>query len=547
MASIIKTTTSICPECHQCISADYVEEDDGQVYMLKECKDHGKYRDLISINAKHFRWIQQFTFDSDAKIKNPQVPHKIKGCPHDCGTCSFHKNSPAIALVDVTYRCNLKCPVCYAAALNEKGKNIEPSLEDVRKIYQHFRGLEQPPVCAMNVGGEPTVRDDLPEILAMCKEMGYIQRQVASNGIRFAKDIDYLQTCIDAGMNAIYFQFDGVGSEVYKTLRGADIWALKQKVIENCRELKFHNICLVPTVTKGVNDVQIPQIIDYAIQNNDVVSVISFQPVSFCGRIEQQELLKSRITSSHVIDAINKYTNGETGWMYPMPGLAKFAKLASWMSGQPETLELTCDSTCGFGTFLFVDPKTKKMRDITKLFDVPRFIRLSNRWYDKVLKTRQNPPAKFRELAVGPLGKLLGDFIDKGAETLTKAQFVAELMTTLKDPLQDGVDNFVKRARLFLETMIHSSRDASANWLIKGNNLLLAIMHFQDGYNMDIERTSRCLVHYGYVDPKTHQVMAVPFCTMNTVHRARIENELLMANAVTKEEKIEAPIPEMQM
>jgi len=64
---------------------------------------------------------------------------------------------------------------------------------------------------------------------------------------------------------------------------------------------------------------------------------------------------------------------------------------------------------------------------------------------------------------------------------------------------------------------------------------------------MDIERTSRCLVHYGYIDPKTNQVMAIPFCTMNTIHRARIENELLMKNAVTKEEKAEAPIPEMQM
>jgi len=545
MADIIKTTTSICPECQQLISADYIEED-GQVYMVKECPDHGPFRDLISINAKHFRWIQQFTFDSDAKIKNPQVPNKLKGCPHDCGICNFHKNSPAIALVDVTYRCNLKCPICYAAALNERGKNIEPSAEDIRKIYQHFRELDQPPVCAMYVGGEPTVRDDLPEILAMTKDLGYYQIQVASNGIRFAKDIDYLQTCIDAGMNAIYFQFDGVSPEVYQTMRGANIWPLKQKLIENCRELNFHNVCLVPTIAKGINDDQIPQIVDYAVENVDVISVISFQPVSFCGRIEQEEVTRMRITSSHVISEINKHTNGETGWMYPIPALAKFSKLASWMSGQPEILELTCNSICGYGTFVFVDPKTKKIRDITKLFDTPRFIRLTNRWYDKMLKLRQNPPRKFRDFGIGPISRLLGDFIDKGAETLTKAQFVAELLTTMRNPLQDGVDNFVNRARLFLETMVNSSRDASANWLIKGNNILLAIMHFMDGYNMDIERTSRCLVHYGYIDPRTKQVMAVPFCPMNSVHRTRIENELLLANAVSKEEKAEVPIPEIE-
>jgi uncharacterized radical SAM superfamily Fe-S cluster-containing enzyme len=115
----------------------------------------------------------------------------------------------------------------------------------------------------------------------------------------------------------------------------------------------------------------------------------------------------------------------------------------------------------------------------------------------------------------------------------------------LKDPFTDGVDNFVKRARLFIETMVHSSRDASADWLVKGNNLLIAMMHFQDPFNMDIERTSRCLVHYGYVDPKTGMVMAIPFCTMNSIHRPRIEKELLMANAISKEEKIEAPVPQI--
>ncbi|MHA1651207.1 MAG: radical SAM protein, partial [Candidatus Helarchaeota archaeon] len=521
-------------------------EDDGYVYMVKDCPDHGHFKDLVSINAKHFRWIQQFTFDSDAKIKNPQVPHKVKGCPHDCGVCSFHVNSPAIAIVDITYRCNLKCPICYAAALNEKGKNIEPSMEDLRKIYAHFRSLEQPPVCCMYAGGEPTVRDDFPEIIRMTAELGYIQRQVATNGIRFAKDIDFLQECIDAGLNAIYFQFDGIGDEVYLKTRGAKLWKLKQQLIENCRELNFPNVCLVPTIAKGVNDDQIGKIIDYAVENIDVISVISFQPVSLCGRIEEEERMKLRITSSHVIDAINKHTNGETGWMYPMPALAKFSKIASWISGQPEILEISCNSMCGFGTFVFVDPKTKKMRDITKLFNVPRFIRMTNKWYDRLLKKRQGKTKKYRDLLnFGLIGRSLGDFLDRSEETLEKAQIVADLITCMKNPFIDGVDNFVKRAQLFIRTMIQSSREASADWLVKGNNLLIAMMHFQDGYNLDIERTRRCLVHYGYINPKTGKVMEIPFCPMNTIHRPRIENELLMAQAVTKEKDAAAPVPEI--
>ncbi len=542
---LIKATKSICPECQEIIDANYIE-DNGQVFMVKECKDHGKYRDLISINADHFRWIQQFTFNSDAKIKNPQVPQKIRGCPHDCGTCSSHVNSPAIAIVDVTYRCNLKCPICYAAAVNETGKNIEPSLEDLRKIYTHFRNLEQPPVCAMFAGGEPTLRDDFPEIIQMTTDLGYIQRQVATNGIRFAQDINFLQKCVDAGLNALYFQFDGIGDEVYQKTRNAKLWKLKQQLIENCREIGFPNVCLVPTIARGINDDQIGNIVDFAIENNDVISVISFQPVSFCGRIEEAERMKLRITSSHVIDAINKHTHGETGWMYPMSALAKFSKIASWISGQREILELSCASTCGFGSFCFIDPKTKQLRDITKIFHVPKFVRLSDKWYNRLLKQRQGKVKKYKDIFnFGLISQTFGDLLDMNEENLTKAQLVSELLTCLKDPFTDGVDNFVKRARLFIETMVHSSRDASADWLVKGNNLLIAMMHFQDPFNMDIERTSRCLVHYGYVDPKTGMVMAIPFCTMNSIHRPRIEKELLMAHAISKEEKLEAPVPQI--
>ncbi len=544
MTELIKKTTSICPECHVILSADYVEED-GQVFMVKECKDHGKYKDLISVNAKHFRWIQQFTYDSDAKMCNPQV-QESKGCPHDCGICSHHKSAPAIAIMDLTYRCNLKCPICFANALTERGKNIEPSFEDIRRVYTHFRDIKpQPPVCAMFAGGEPTMRDDLPEILQMCTDLGYLQRQVATNGIRFAKDIDFLKECIDNGMNAMYLQFDGIDPESYKQMRGADIWHFKQKVIDNCRELGFGGVILTPTVAKGVNDDQVTKIFDYAVNNIDVVCTISYQPISLCGRIDQQELSKLRYTSSHVIEALNKHTNGETGWMYPMSFLAKFAKVASWLNNQ-EVVELTCNSTCGYGSFIFVDPKTKKVRDIHNLFNLPKFEKVTAKWYDRLLKDRQPGRKKFEEvLNFGSIGRTIGNLLDRGKANMDKLRFGAELLATMRNPLMDGMDNFIQRAKLFLNTIINSSWQSSSDFLLKGNTFLIALMQFQDGYDFDCERASRCLVHYGYIDPKTKQVLAIPFCPMNTLHRSRIENELLLAQGIPKEEP-EIPVPQLQ-
>ncbi len=539
---IIQSTRSVCPECLAVIKADYVEDDD-QVWMVKTCKEHGDFKDLVSINPKHFRWIQQFTFDSEAKMCNPQKQVE-KGCPHDCGICEHHKSAPAIAIADITYRCNLKCPVCFANALTETGKNIEPSFEDLRRVYTHFRQIKpQPPVCAMFSGGEPTMREDFPEILKMAWDLGYAQLQVATNGIKFA-NIDYLEECINAGMNTMYLQFDGVDAEVYKKTRGADIWHFKQKVIENCRELKFPNIVLTPTIVKGVNDDHVTKIYDYALENIDVVNTISYQPIALCGRFNEEKLFEQRYTSSHVMDALNKHTNGRIPWMYPMIALAKFAKVSSWLNGTPDVLELTCNSICGYGSFVFYDRKTGQVRDMTQLFNVPKFIKLSDKWYKRLLKKKNKQ--KYKEVFnFGPITRTLGNLMDKGEETADKAQFAAELLTTLKNPLIDGVGNAVKRTRLFLNTMINSSRESSAKYLIEGDNLLVACMHFQDPYNLDVERTSRCLVHYGYIDPKTNQVMAIPFCPMNSIHRSRVEKELLMAQAITKDEEIEVPTPKL--
>jgi uncharacterized radical SAM superfamily Fe-S cluster-containing enzyme len=56
---------------------------------------------------------------------------------------------------------------------------------------------------------------------------------------------------------------------------------------------------------------------------------------------------------------------------------------------------------------------------------------------------------------------------------------------------------------------------------------MISAMHFQDAYNFDLERVKRCLVHYGVIDPDDpNNVLEIPFCAMNTVHRASIEEKL---------------------
>ncbi len=79
----------------------------------------------------------------------------------------------------------------------------------------------------------------------------------------------------------------------------------------------------------------------------------------------------------------------------------------------------------------------------------------------------------------------------------------------------------------------------SASHFLKDRHLLVSSMHFQDAYNFDTNRVSKCLVHYGVIDPSDpNKVLEVPFCAMNTIHREHLEKEIAERNKKkrTKEE-----------
>jgi uncharacterized radical SAM superfamily Fe-S cluster-containing enzyme len=50
--------------------------------------------------------------------------------------------------------------------------------------------------------------------------------------------------------------------------------------------------------------------------------------------------------------------------------------------------------------------------------------------------------------------------------------------------------------------------------------IMVGAMHFMDPYNFDLERVERCGIHYAVPDGRI-----IPFCTMNTLHREKIERK----------------------
>jgi len=161
-----------------------------------------------------------------------------------------------------------------------------------------------------------------------------------------------------AGLQTVYLQFDVVSGEPYRKLRGFNALPIKQKAIENCRTAGIKIIALVPTVTRGVNDHEVGDIIRFAADRLDVVKGVNFQPVSFTGRIDQDKREKSRITIPDVIKLVEEQTDGEIpvdAW-YPVPAGLPISQFISAMRKMPVP-EITIHPHCGAGTYVFKENK----------------------------------------------------------------------------------------------------------------------------------------------------------------------------------------------
>jgi len=112
-----KMTESLCPECKRIIPAT-IFESEGQVLMEKECPEHGKITDIYWSDVDMYLKAERFAFDG-VGVTNPAIPNATV-CPNECGLCQLHLSHTSLANVDLTNRCNLKCPICFANA-NQAG------------------------------------------------------------------------------------------------------------------------------------------------------------------------------------------------------------------------------------------------------------------------------------------------------------------------------------------------------------------------------------------------------------------------------------------
>ncbi len=275
---IIGRTKSVCPLCLRVLDAQKRAERDG-VYLDKKCPDHGAFSTLIWEGnlASYTRWNTE-----NSAVDPPREGKKTeKGCPYDCGLCTEHLRKGCCTLLELTRRCNLRCPVCFAAA-GDAGPESDLPLEEIGRQYDYLMAHGGPFNIQLS-GGEPTVREDLPEIIRLGREKGFSFFQLNTNGLRLAAEPGYARKLKEAGLSTVFLQFDGLDDQVYITLRGRPLLAEKLQAAEACARAGL-GLVLVPVVAAGVNEEQIGPILRFALEHSPGVRGVHFQPISYFGR-----------------------------------------------------------------------------------------------------------------------------------------------------------------------------------------------------------------------------------------------------------------------
>jgi len=458
------------------IRAKYVLEG----YLVYLIKDNGTKERIGSLEY----WNRIKKFRSDKRVQLCTTIEHTKDLLN-CGLCDQHKNSTALLNIVLTNRCNLRCWYCFFYA-EKAGFVYEPTMEEIRKMIEaatRFNGYA-PPIQL--TGGEPTLREDLPKIIKLCRDLGSSHVQLNINsvepGVKYYLDpevaVKEVRKWKKAGLNTIYTSFDGIDPKINFKNHYETPFAL-----EAYSKAGISSTVLVPTIFKE-NLKEVPKIVRFAaMHTNKGIKGVNFQPISIVGSTPT-EREKFRVTQSDVLEKLKVFGLDIHDW-YSIPAVDVLADI---IGGKKNHVHFYNNEKCGVASYAYVDGD--KLHPITDFVDVDKFLED----LDKIDKSILHK-ASFA-LSLVPKMIQTGDLRKSLAKKIHRY--------IIKDELPNGV-----RISSMLDEIIEKG-DYSALGEFHQYFLFFGMMHFMDPYNYDINRVQRCCIHYGSPDGRV-----IPFCTYN--------------------------------
>ncbi len=303
----------LCGNLEKLIDTHIVTKDD-KVYLRKFCPKCDESFVKISDDFDYYKKCDEY-------LKAPDLPEKSltpvkKGCPYDCGVCPQHQNHPCLALFNITDECNMKCNICYHSS--EPGLGNHKTMDDIEQMLKILLEVESEPDLIQITGGEPTIHPDIIEILKYLKNSPVRHLMLNTNGIRIATDEKFVKQLKALGGGfEIYLQFDSLDKDSLVDIRGTDMTKVR---LDAVAMLEKYNISttLVSVIKKGINENQIPDIIEFSRKYRCIRGVV-FQPVQVAGRVEASGDFNINLSQIRQIIVDDEKNPFEADDMIPLP------------------------------------------------------------------------------------------------------------------------------------------------------------------------------------------------------------------------------------
>lgn len=281
--------------------------------MKKVCPQHGGFECIVSSDLAAYERMRR----SPRIVQLPAQPAMpvAKGCPDDCGLCPAHEQHTCLAIVEITSRCNLPCPVCLADATAE---GTDLSVTQVASALEKLLQAEGAATPLQFAGGEPTLHPGLLDIVRKARDMGFRKQEVDSNGLLLASRRSLAGDLRAAGLTGVYLQMDAIDAEASSYIRGRDLISQKLRAIENCRNAGLQ-VVLSVTVVPGVNDQHLWDMIRFAAERR--LTGVNFQSVVLAGRYPAALAAnRQRFTAGHFMREVEAQSAGRlrAGDLMPM-------------------------------------------------------------------------------------------------------------------------------------------------------------------------------------------------------------------------------------
>ncbi|MGA1825104.1 MAG: radical SAM protein [bacterium] len=241
-----KNTKSLCPVCLEEVKAQLFQNN-GKITINKECGLHGPFHDIVDPKADLYLQCR-------AKRKRRYKPYGI--------------------VIPVSSDCNLQCKWCYLPDTNQHKEFSSHTIKNIIDTCDHS--------YIVFSGGEPTLRKDLPELIAYVNN-NHPQKYpvLLTNGIKLA-DRAYLKLLKKAGLHYVIFSLNSFRKEAHYYFYNADLRALKAQALNNLKKENLWTI-LSMTLAKDVNEEDVKKIYHYGLKNIDFIRQLRLRNVTEIG------------------------------------------------------------------------------------------------------------------------------------------------------------------------------------------------------------------------------------------------------------------------